>query len=222
MELPVKNRIPFGPMEDERRVKARSLDAPYEESQKAFEAARERAKRREPLIDAALNFAKSLDFQSSLGKSYLSHPLRVATFLLNLEPSIEIDYLQIALLHNVLETARIQPAQLEERFGKGVAGAIQALTVDRTVPFEKIETAYYQKLQDGGHRLMLVKLLDKMDNLFVLCINPDADVREKYLAEIERRLLPFTRAYNSQLAQYLQELVLDARRTGFKSKKEIA
>jgi (p)ppGpp synthase/HD superfamily hydrolase len=223
MELLVNQRRLFGPIDDERRAKAHSMDAPYEPAEQAFREAMRRHRRDEPAVERALEFAKSLEFKSSsLGKSYLAHPLRVATFLLELSPAIGTDYLVIALLHNALETAQIAPSALEERFGAVVARGIETLTVDRSRPFETLEEAYYARLFAAGPDLALVKLFDKADNLFVLCLNPDAEVRRRYLDEIDRRLIPFARTVHAGLASYLEALTSDCRRTGHKTKREIS
>ena len=48
------------------------------------------------------------------------------------------------------------------------------------------------------------------------------DERDRHgLEEIERRLAPFAWKCGNHLAGYLDELVADARRTGYLSKKEI-
>jgi hypothetical protein len=61
----------------------------------------------------------------------------------------------------------------------------------------------------------VVKIVDKLDNLFVLGLNPDASVRKKYLAEIEDFVLPMAAATLPRLITYMRDLVQDCRLTGF-------
>ncbi len=54
-----------------------------------------------------------------------------------------------------------------------------------------------------------------MDNLFVLGLNADDNVRTEYLAEIKKELLGFARSYNNGLGNYLEELLIFVHKDGF-------
>jgi (p)ppGpp synthase/HD superfamily hydrolase len=105
---------------------------------------------------------------------------------------------------------------LSETFGSGISDQIETLTVDRNVQWNKTYKAgYYVKLTAGPLSARVVKIVDKLDNLFVLGLNPDASVREKYLAEIEEFVLPMAEASLPSLTAYMRNLVQDCRATGF-------
>ncbi len=107
-------------------------------------------------------------------------------------------------------------ATLSETFSRGISSQIESLTVDRNVQWDRTYKAgYYGKLLAGPPSARVVKIVDKLDNLFVLGINPDVSVREKYLAEIEDFVLPMTEASLPWLSAYMWDLVRDCRSTGF-------
>jgi len=219
MEFVINDRIVFEDFEMERAEKMKSLcsDSAYAEKQlidvlKLFD-------RKEPVINKALDYAKSLDFSNSHLKSgYLSHPLRLAASLVKIDPAIDPDYIVVALLHNVPETTNITIDKLKGLFGENVANAIETLVVDRKAGFSSIQKSYYQKIFDVGSKLVLIKLLDKMDNLFVLGLNPDDEVRKNYIMEVREELLPFAYDYNPSLGKYLDELLKTTMDLGYTEK----
>jgi len=216
MELVVDKRRIFGDIAEEREEKMKSLCSVSAETERKLREALLRYKRTEKELFAALDYAKSLDFsKSSLKSTYLSHPMRVAMFLLELRPSASTAELITALLHNVPETTAVTTSELGRLFGEEVARGIGALLVDRKAVFASICESYYKKIEALGEAAMLTKLLDKMDNLFVLCLNPDEAVRRDYIAEVRERLLPFAARYNAGLGEYLRALLDDAAKTGF-------
>jgi GTP pyrophosphokinase len=208
MELIIDNRTIFENSEAERAEKMNSLCSDSVYAEKQFIATLNLYNRKESDIAKALEYAKGLDFSKNhLKSSYLSHPLRLATYLVKMDPTIPSDYIVIALLHNVPETTTITTEELKNIFGANVALGIQLLVVDRTVPFASIQDSYYQNIFSQGTSLVLVKLLDKIDNLFVLGLNPDDEVRKNYITEVREKLLPFAIKFNSQLAKYLDDLL---------------
>jgi (p)ppGpp synthase/HD superfamily hydrolase len=212
----IEGRTVFGTVDEERDEKVRSLCSPFASSQCRFIETLAGFERRPDELTAVLAYSQSLDFsRSPLGSSYLSHPLRLATYLIRIRPSIDADLLRIALLHNVPEIGGADCSEIRSQFGPVVATGIETLLVDRSVPFESIKSDYYAHIFAAGAELTLVKLLDKMDNLFTLCLNPDSAVRTRYLAEIHEMLVPFAVDLHADLGRYLRDLLDDAARAGF-------
>jgi (p)ppGpp synthase/HD superfamily hydrolase len=216
MKLEIGGRKIFDSIASERENKIISLCQASEFSEARFRRALKQYGRSNDILFQALDFAKSLNFsKSSLKSSYLSHPIRVGTFLLEIDPAIEDDYLVTSVLHNVPEVSDVTIAALDEKFGKNVSDNIRTLLVNRKAVFAEIEERYYHAIFAAGEKLMLVKLLDKMDNLFVLCLNPNDEARNAYLEEIRRVLLPFALRFNKDLGNYLLHLIDDATATAF-------
>lgn len=125
------------------------------------------------------------------------------------------DTVVLSLLHNIFEVSDVTEALVAASFGTAVAKAIRDLTVDRSRNDEDYKRQYYQRLQEGPAFTRVVKLLDKLDNLFLLGLNPNADVREQYLREIEVYIIPIAHVEAPGLVRYLEDLVADSRRIGF-------
>jgi (p)ppGpp synthase/HD superfamily hydrolase len=166
----------------------------------------------------AFRFAKGIKYRhvGLTSDIYFSHPLRVAALATLVTGTQDASIGVIALLHNVLEVSDVSAENLSEIFGGDVSDQIKALTVDRDVQWNRAYKAgYYSKLMVCPLSARVVKIVDKLDNLFVLGLNPDASVRKKYLAEVENFVLPMAAASMPNLMTYMRNLVQDCRATGF-------
>jgi (p)ppGpp synthase/HD superfamily hydrolase len=147
---------------------------------------------------------------------YFSHPLRVSALTTLISGTQDASIGVIALLHNVLEVSDVSVDILSEIFGAEVSNQIEALTVDRDVQWDRTyKEGYYSKLMACPFSARVVKIVDKLDNLFVLGLNSDASVRKKYLAEIEDFVLPMAETTLPRLITYMRDLVQDCHLTGF-------
>lgn len=219
MEVKINDRIILKSFEEERDEKMTSLCSDSSHTEKKFLELLIHFNRKEDDILKALEYAKSLDFSKNhLKSSYLSHPLRVASYLIKMDPAIHSDYIVIALLHNVPETTDITSDELKKTFGEHIAKGISTLVVDRAVPFPSIQRSYYDDVFSEGTSLVLIKLLDKIDNLFVLCLNPNDEIRKDYIQEIREELLPFAMNFYNDLGKYLHSLLTITEELGFSEK----
>jgi (p)ppGpp synthase/HD superfamily hydrolase len=168
-------------------------------------------------IDDAYANAKAIQYgHAGLDSStYFAHPLRVAQMILRLIRPADVDAVVIGLLHNVLEVTSIPLADIRGRFGETVADALVVLTVDRSRVDAAYKESYYARMQAASRSVRIVKILDKLDNLFTLCLNPDGVVRAHYLEEIERYIVPMAEIEIPAIVDYLMNLIRDCRRTGF-------
>jgi (p)ppGpp synthase/HD superfamily hydrolase len=169
-------------------------------------------------VTEALEYAATMDYHHAGMSSvtYLAHPLRVAEMVLSLVPRVPVETLIIAMLHNVLEVGNVPVGDLEQRFGAVVLQALKDLTVDRDLQWDAdYKREYYQRLADGYRGACIVKVVDKLDNMFVLGLNPDGEIRRRYLEEIENYVLPMARQDIPSLTQYLTDLIEDCRRCGY-------
>ncbi len=170
------------------------------------------------------SFAASIEYHhvGLSPKAYLAHPTRVAGMTLFLSPNSEKKLLgTIALLHNVLEVSSVSFNQLKEETGHDVAESIQILTVSRDFQ-ENTDylNKYYKSIELTPHYLSVVKIIDKLDNLFILGLNPDEEVRKRYLNEISNYILPLVKQFLPQLANYFENLVLFNQANGMIDKKK--
>ena len=168
-------------------------------------------------VRTAYEFAKSLDYEHPglSSASYLAHPIRVAELMLTLPRTITGEGVVLALLHNVFEHTSVSRATMSERFGSHIADAIDVLTVDRSQVSPEYTAGYYDGIRLAPLWVQQVKVLDKFDNLFLLCLNPSATVRAAYLADIEHYVVPMAQACLPDLVSYLRALIDDCRNTGY-------
>lgn len=219
MELVINNTPIFKNIDAERAEKMTSLCSDSSYTEKQFLELLTLHNRKEKNILDALNYAKNLNFSKNhLKSSYLSHPLRLASYLIKIIPDIHSDYIVIALLHNVPETTEITVEELKNNFNETISSGIDTLVIDRTAHFPTIQKSYYKAIFSKGTSLIMVKLIDKIDNLFVLGLNPDDGVRTNYIQEIREELLPFASNFNLSLGKYLDELLTETVQLGYSDK----
>ena len=168
-------------------------------------------------ISKAWDYAQALDYRHP-GQSkevYLAHPLRVATLCIQLVKPLSINGVITSLLHNIQELSDIKESAISNVVGKDIASAITVLTVNRDLQWDdNYKNMYYKKISRASLFVQQVKILDKLDNLFLLCLNPSDDIREKYLREIEKWLLPMAESAMPTLSKYLHELIINNRAIG--------
>lgn len=170
-------------------------------------------------LEAAVDFALNQDYgPGERNRFYGVHPLRVARFLaafLDRDSSRFTDTLVAALVHNGIEKGILTESQLREQFGDWIAEAILTLTPDRKLTAtEEGLRDYYQGIAALSPEVRTLKALDKFDNIFSLCLNPDDSVRRRYLQEIRNYVVPIVKADCPAIAPYFLDLVKNAEELG--------
>ena len=90
------------------------------------------------------------------------------------------------------------------------------MTVNRNLQWnEDYKNAYYEKIMNGPREARIIKIIDKLDNLFILGVNPDKQVKIKYLKEIEKHVLPLAYKTTPKIYSYMKELVDNNYNNGF-------
>ena len=114
----------------------------------------------------------------------------------------------LALLHNCLETTKVNSSFIKNLFGNQIFQEIKILTVNRKKQWnKKYKQVYYNKINNFSKNTKIIKILDKLDNLFVLNNNPDYEVKKKYLNEIKKYILPMIRKNTPFLNNYFNNLI---------------
>ncbi|MFT5240059.1 MAG: (p)ppGpp synthase/HD superfamily hydrolase [Kiritimatiellia bacterium] len=168
-------------------------------------------------IRMAYDFAINLQYDH-VGldtESYLAHPLRVAAMAIEMVTPLDVDTIIIALLHNCLEVGDTSPSTLRSKFGPTVADSVATLTVERRQQWDKAyKEDYYKGIRSTYQGASVVKVLDKLDNIPVLCLNPDADVRAAYLEEIHHHVIPMAKAALPEVVDFLIAASDSAKKVG--------
>jgi hypothetical protein len=142
-----------------------------------------------------LNYVSTIDYVhpglNSL--AYLDHPLRVASMamFLPLEKIVLLKSSVLALAHNSLETSTISKSELQKNLGTEIADAVSLLTVDRSNQYDSFyKDKYYEKISESSEFIKVVKVLDKLDNIFTLGMNSNKFAKDFYIFEIKKYVLP--------------------------------
>ena len=213
----VSNGLDLGSIAAEREARLASRRGGGGETATVFEAALVNVPSDNQLVlTEAFDFARGLNYTHPglTPSAYLAHPVRVMDLVVRLFGNVNLQAAVLALLHNVYEVSRVTEVEVSERFGAEIAGAIAVLTVDRSDTSPESVARYYAQLEASPEWVRVVKVCDKLDNLFVLGLNPDDEVRARYLADVERYLRPLAEGCVPQVVPYLDDLVADCRERG--------
>ena len=213
----------FGSIESERSEKLKTLltDCVDTEVRKTTEAVYEHLSGNvRQRWDETLKFALHQEYGArDLDKYYVTHPLRLCRFLAK---SLDRSYphfeevLTAAIIHNVIEKKVYSHSELSTRYTPWVADAILTLTPDRkSLQTEEGKHRYYAGISGHGKDVKALKIFDKFDNLFSVCLCPDPTIREDYLLEAEMHLRPFIKELFPDLTQYFDDLIEDNRQLGY-------
>jgi (p)ppGpp synthase/HD superfamily hydrolase len=214
--MPMSAKNPFNiPLE--RRDKAFSMKKPLDPGPFKLLLGRF-SKTEQTALFEALDWLRAVKLNGR-ESNYLPHPVRVASYYLRFAEKPSAQGIVLGLVHNILEVSETKPAEIEARFGHWVREGCEALFVDRDR--QKSDPGYfkdyYSQLQRQDPDVQRIKILDKLDNLLVLFLNPSEPVRSAYLQEIEIYLLPMVERQIPQLADTVRHLVADARELGHKA-----
>lgn len=140
------------------------------------------------------------------GESYISHVYRVAAAAHR--QSRDETTTVAALLHDVVEDCGVSVEAIAARFGPEVAQIVAALSHEYE---EEPEAVYLDRVKSGGPKALLIKRVDKLDNIRSLSEAPKAFRRQK-LAEIRQEFLPIWRQLDPEGATAIERLVSEVSR----------
>src|SRR5262245_27903197 len=96
---------------------------------------------------------------------YVSHVFRVSLIVRQLFGVEDSAVLTAAVLHDVIEDTNTDFDNLEEQFGREIAGWVSALSKDKRLPEAEREKAYEDQLAQSPWQVKICKLADVYDNL---------------------------------------------------------
>ena len=117
------------------------------------------------------------------GSPYISHPVAVATILIELH--LDIETVCAGLMHDVLEDSFIKKSYLEKLFGKEVVAIVDGVSNLNKLDFDSIEDRNANNLQkmalamSKDIRVIIVKLCDRLHNMRTIEFLP----REKQISK---------------------------------------
>tara|TARA_B110000027_G_C16096059_1_gene290853 strand:+ start:167 stop:832 length:666 start_codon:yes stop_codon:yes gene_type:complete len=164
----------------------------------------------------AYNHAQSISYNHSglSSEIYLAHPIRVASLAILLSSNNPVEVGIIGLFHNVLEVSKTSEIEIKKKYGGRIHNIISKLTVNRSLQWDpSYKQEYYYSINQLPQNARIVKVIDKFDNLFLLGLNQDKEVRFKYLSEIKTHVMPILKNDLPFLETYFNELILHCEQT---------
>lgn len=134
----------------------------------------------------------------SSGEKYITHPLTVATILLDYR--MDTDTICAALLHDVVEDTDVTLDELRKKFGEDVATMVDGVTKIGLVPLNSKEEQQAENIRkilmamSKDIRVIIIKLADRLHNMRTLYARPTEKQRKtsletmNYYAPIAHRL----------------------------------
>jgi (p)ppGpp synthase/HD superfamily hydrolase len=208
----------LSPVEIEAAEKLRSALQPPEPTENTFvQACRETVSGDDlAAIEQALVFASSLrstDPNHPSMRAYFSHPLRVATFVIRLMTKPTVAAIITALLHNVFEVSGLDEDDLSAfGFGKRAGSGIRLLTIDRTRQYDsEYLERFYRNIENFGDELVLLKCIDRLDNLLAFDLINKTAAHERYIDLSEQFIVPLASKLSRDFGVYFQRAIDYAR-----------
>ena len=139
---------------------------------KLFESARAYFTKKElDLLKTAYNvaFEAHKDQFRKEGSAYITHPVAVASILIELH--LDIETVCAGLMHDVLEDSFIKKSYLEKLFGKDIVAIVDGVSNLNKLDFDSIEDRNANNLQkmalamSKDIRVIIVKLCDRLHNM---------------------------------------------------------
>ena len=107
-------------------------------------------------------------------KTYLAHVLRVTKMSLLAQPKMAKELIILSMIHNIFEATNMNELELLNYFDNKTIERVKILKINREKQnFNSYLTTYYSAIKDSHISVSIVKIIDKIDNIFTLCLNPN-------------------------------------------------
>ena len=164
-----------------------------------------------------LSFAENLDYKHEglSPKSYLAHSCRVASLIMEHIECIDTNIIETALVHNIFEVSPDTANSVEEKLGVEQILCLKTLTINRNQQSDSEYLAsYYQAICESSEMARIIKVFDKLDNMFIVCIYPDEEIRLGYFKEIQEHVIPLLRLVKPELEDFFLDVIKDTKALG--------
>jgi GTP pyrophosphokinase len=123
---------------------------------------------------------------------YYTHPLTVAILVMDYDPAVNM--IIAALLHDVLEDTKTSLSEIVEKYGKNVALLVDLLSKEIEGEKKDIHKEYYPKIK-ANKKALLLKLCDRLANLYSYYYDSESPKRDKYIKETKEIIIPMATPY---------------------------
>ena len=136
-------------------------------------------------------FSQKINHKGISKELYLKHPIRMSLFLKKYFPNLFSKLLVMILFHNILEVSSLSRRDIMNLLGINAYKCFKILTINRKMQFDFEYLRQYYSFIIKSPNCIIIKAIDKYDNLFDLKKNNNADIKKKYIKEIEVFLKPY-------------------------------
>ena len=122
----------------------------------------------------------------------------------------------MGLFHNIIETSDYKTSFLKKFLGKNITEQIKILTVNRKKQWNaKYKQKYYKTINLHHKNTRLIKIIDKLDNLFIIGLCGSKLTRKRYISEIENYIVPMVKRDIPTLSKYFNGLIRQSYNLGY-------
>ena len=175
-------------------------------------------KKFKPLFQKYFDFLNNLKYLHHNNQTYFSHPLRVTCMTFNLTKFTKStkNLITLSLFHNIIETSNYKKKFLNKYLGKKITKQIEVLTVNRKKQWNiNYKKNYYKNISSDHKNTRIVKIIDKLDNLFTIGLCKSKFTRKRYISEIEKYIIPMVKKNIPELEVYFVGLIKQSRELGY-------
>jgi len=138
---------------------------------------------------------------------YFLHSLRVGSIAGIANPEAKILSVQVGLLHNIYEVTGLQRSDVLKIADNKVEKIIAGLTINRKLQLDSgYLKNYYGGISNFPHKLGIIKVIDKIDNLFSLNNTANSEIKDRYLQEISEYVVPLCDLVSPQLSKLIRDI----------------
>jgi (p)ppGpp synthase/HD superfamily hydrolase len=119
------------------------------------------------------------------GEPYINHLLEVAWLVSKATGGDDTNLIIAALLHDAIEDQDISRATIEQQFGDDVAGLVQEVTDDKSLPDALRKRVQVQEAHKKSTRAKILKLADKISNVRSIAIDPPDWPTERLIGYVQ-------------------------------------
>jgi GTP pyrophosphokinase len=153
------------------------------------------------------------------GSNMFRHQISTMGILLDYK-FIDAILLKASVIHDLFEDAQGMPGVTQEEVthldadGPAVYDLVMEVTIRMTADGKKEPKSEYlaRVMQTGSYRAKILKLADRISNIYSLGFVHDEAFVERYLAETRSYVLPYAESVNADMFRELSDLVGDRER----------
>jgi len=144
---------------------------------------------------------------------YINHLIGAARVLAEEGQVTDEDLLVAAILHDTVEDTETSFAEIEEQFGRTVAGIVREVTDDKTLKKEVRKQLQEERSPRASSQAKQLKIADKICNILDIMHNPPSgwslERRQEYI-DWTMRVVAGCRNVNERLDKAYDETLSDA------------